>query len=222
MELFDTDKIKAQLQSNDLEEKAKALDMTIAAVRQFVQISVNELAQPDARIVVAERLHLWGSLAVEPLQNLFKESDVDEVKTLASLSLLMLNDLTGVPWLITQISQGDGYTCLVANKLLDAKILGSSDAIMERLANKLSGDDLFTECLLDALYKAGIAVPLELEDRTGHSIISSLEKLVLDNPDSSAVIQRIAVLKQLKRKLPKVLYNKLAEHDHLRRIIEIL
>jgi hypothetical protein len=161
---------------NEVEKQVGALEKAAQLSSFLAQEAVNAFEKSDkTRFLVAERLQRFGSLIVEPLENLFSRTTDPEVRTLSGLVLLKLKSSVGVEWLMKALSHDRQYACVIGRYLIDAGIDGVETVIVERLRNFRSDEVDLVLCFLDLLAALNYTLPADI--RQLMSADSSPEKL---------------------------------------------
>jgi len=163
--------------ASDTEMQAQAIDEAIQVNSLLADAAVYALEKGPNRYFVAERLHNFGSILVEPLQVLLEESAHAEVRILAALVLLRLGSKAGVPVLLEAVltEPVDGYASLVVERLAANGVDEASGAIITRLRKfdpskvelgksfESNPSKDFVVSLLSAMQTFGIALPPDLQ-----------------------------------------------------------
>ncbi len=123
------------LNASDAKTQAQAIDEAIQVNSLLADAAVYALQNGQDRYFVAERLPNFGSIIMEPLQALLKESADAEVKVLASLVLLRLGSKVGVPDLLQAVltEPVDRYAALIVDRLAACGVSETSEAVINRL-----------------------------------------------------------------------------------------
>ena len=135
LEKHDLTRLAVFLNASDTKAQAQAIDEAIQVNFLLADAAVYALQHGQDRYFVAERLHNFGSVIVEPLQALLKESTNTEAKILASLVLLRLGSKVGISILLEAVltEPVDRYASLVVDRLAANSISEASTAIIARL-----------------------------------------------------------------------------------------
>lgn len=131
----DLTRLAGFLTASDTKIQVQAIDEAIQINSLLADAAVYALQNGPDRYFVAERLHNFGSILIEPLQALLNESTDDEVKILAALVLLRLGSKAGVPILLGAIltEPVDRYASLIAERLAANGVSGADEAVIARL-----------------------------------------------------------------------------------------
>jgi len=123
------------LSASDAKTQGQAIDEAIQVNSLLADAAVYALQNGQDRYFVAERLPNFGSIIMEPLQALLKESADAEVKVLASLVLLRLGSKAGVPDLLQAVltEPVDRYAALIVDRLAACGISETGEAVINRL-----------------------------------------------------------------------------------------
>jgi hypothetical protein len=150
----DLDAALARLASRDVEHRVGAVEDLGHIMNQVIDRVVEEFAEPGpSRYLIFERLGRFGSLVVEPLEQLLQRSaDADqELRVLTAAALLSLGSRAGVQALLRAVQPGEPLVCLVARVLADAGIVEAAAVIEDSLYQcDLSRTEII-ECLAVAL-----------------------------------------------------------------------
>src|SRR5690242_12970901 len=133
MTSIDLDAALTDFASDQLERQIPALDQLCELVNCLVKLAVDKLETGPERFLVAERLHNLGGTAIVPLESLLMRTDNREVRILASLVLLQLESLTGVPWLLQGILEDRNYATLIVSHVAHHRISATAERIVARL-----------------------------------------------------------------------------------------
>ena len=145
LEKHDLTRLAVFLNASDTKTQAQAIEEAIQVNFLLADAAVYALQHGQDRYFVAERLHNFGSIIVEPLQALLKESADTEAKILASLVLLRLGSNAGIPVLLEAVltEPVDRYASLVVERLAASGVSEAGPAIIARLRqSSLEEDDL--------------------------------------------------------------------------------
>ena len=174
---YDLAQLSAFLHEADVEKQTQAIEEAIHINSLLAFSAVRALKDGQDRYFVAERLHNFGSIAIEPLETLLKESNEAAVKTLASLVLLRLGSKAGVSVLLDAVltEPVDRYASLIVEALAVSGIKKAGSAFITRLRQINSAEsDLgksfesnpnkdFVVSVLHALNTLSLALPEDLE-----------------------------------------------------------
>jgi hypothetical protein len=143
----------------------QALEELSEAVVVLVEKAVDTLKSSPHPFLVAERLNLFGSLVIEPLERLINSDVSSETKILASLVLLQFGSKVGLPYLLEAIVTDHNYACLATGHLVKAGVTEVGDRIIARLRLcQLEEVDLIL-CLVQGLKDLGIQLPSDARTR---------------------------------------------------------
>ena len=158
----------ANLQSEDIESKIRAVEYLAIQTQVLVDAVVEHLQDPEpARYLIFERLVRFGSLAVAPLQRILSESKDGDTRTLAAAALAFLGSRAGESNLLGAVRWGDPNLCVAVKALAEAQAPSAIPLIEEALRHgqideATSGT---IECLLSGLKRLGAPVPEDILDR---------------------------------------------------------
>ena len=135
LEKHDLNRLAVFLNASDTKTQAQAIEEAIQVNFLLADAAVYALQHGEGRYFVAERLHNFGSIIVEPLQALLKESNDTEAKILASLILLRLGSKAGIPILLEAVlaEPVDRYAALVVGRLAANGVRQASELVVTRL-----------------------------------------------------------------------------------------
>ena len=135
LEKHDLTQLATFLNASDTQTQAQAIDEAIQVNSLLADAAVYALQHGQDRYFVAERLHNFGSIIVEPLQALLREAADAEAKILAALVLLRLGSKSGIPVLLDAVlaEPVDRYAALIVERLAANGVSEASPAIIARL-----------------------------------------------------------------------------------------
>ena len=135
LEKHDLIQLATFLNASDTQTQAQAIDEAIQVNSLLADAAVYALQHGQDRYFVAERLHNFGSIIVEPLQALLREAADAEAKILAALVLLRLGSKSGIPVLLDAVlaEPVDRYAALIVERLAANGVGEASPAIIARL-----------------------------------------------------------------------------------------
>ena len=152
----------------DIEEQIGRLESQISTVLADIDRCVNELlVDSGGRQFVAERLPKLGSAALPSILRLLGP-DIDdiEVRFLAGLVGVALGDRSVcVTELFEELARGGRYMIYAADNLVDHRIPGAMEAVLEALQMRPLEDAMFVSSLLAILHRAGGQLSLEERKR---------------------------------------------------------
>lgn len=136
------------------------LENRIGRVEVDVRACVRELIEPDGRYLVMERLPRLGSAVVGPIHELLDESGAEdmELRAMAALVALEVGDESVASILLHETESGGQLAPLVARRLADRRIHGTSDAVLTALRASPTDADVVV-AYLDALHRASAVLP---------------------------------------------------------------
>ena len=158
----------ANLQSNEIESKIRAVEYLATQTQDLVNAVVERLEDPEpARYLIFERLGRFGSLAIAPLERILRESNDEDVRTLAAAALAFLGSRTGESILLKAIRWNDLNICIAVTALAEVQVQSAIPLIQEVLRqcpiNEATSGTI--ECLLGGLKTLGAPVPEDIRDR---------------------------------------------------------
>jgi HEAT repeat protein len=112
-----------RLGSPDLKTHVGAVEDLAHVVNEVIDRVLEEFARPGpARYPIFERLGRFGSLAVDPLEQLLVRSEDRELRVLTAAALLSLGSRAGVEVLLDAVRADDPLVCLAVRVLADSGI----------------------------------------------------------------------------------------------------
>ncbi len=172
-EHVDLEALLSDLENSDIGKQIAALEQARDIVKTLTRKSVEALESSAYPEFVAERLASFGSIAIQPLELIFANSDDTEVKTHAALVLLQLHSKLGVAYLLSELVRGADYACLIARHLVRAEIAESSDAIIAYLKTSSLQNSGLTICLLELMNREKQKLPDDVRTRLANSSIAA-------------------------------------------------
>lgn len=131
-------------------ERIPALNELIDQVMDEVRVAVSALNVNEGRLFVSEALFRLGTIAIDPLKELYQGTDDLDVRFHVALLLLSLGDDTYVGDLIAALKiEKSEDICLIANKLKRGNITEAVEPLTERLLSTGQVHEIL--CLLEAL-----------------------------------------------------------------------
>lgn len=121
----ESDGALARLESRDLEHRVRAVEDLGHIMNRVIDRVIDEFAEPGpSRFLIFERLGRFGSLMVDPLEQLLERSgDADqELQVLTAAALLALGSPLGVQVLLREVRPNQPFVCLAARILANAGI----------------------------------------------------------------------------------------------------
>lgn len=161
----DLERLVKDLDSQKIEKQVLAIEEIAETVELLVIKVVETLDHCNNPLFIAERLCLFGTLAVPPLEKLLKKSKKSNVSILAALALMGLGSKVGVPKLLSSITKSKEYAYLISRHLAREGITEAIEPILNLLrdceTNKV--DEIVT--LIEALNQLNTEIPLEIYER---------------------------------------------------------
>ncbi|MBZ0305604.1 MAG: hypothetical protein K8I82_06005 [Anaerolineae bacterium] len=219
MEIFNSELVVESLEKDTLKNRLATLEMVIKIFSDITRSAVRSLEQSEGRLLIAERLHLFGSIAISHLQELHMTTTEEEIKTLTAIVLLRLGNTSGIRWLLKVIQIGKSeYVCLCARQLANARVREAGEVIISQLHSLNFYDEQLLICLLKALQILEIEIPEELSASLAFAMISRLQLVDLD--DLSSIINLLDILLILRQDMPVELYMRFSKINSLNNIIK--
>ncbi len=153
------------LSSENIETQLTTLEAGIDLMRQMAKTATGELGNKQSDYLVAERLHGFGSLVIEPLEEFIAKSCNLDEKVLAAWVLLKVGSSAGLPHLLDAIENSHNYHCLAAEVLARARFTEAAGRIIARLRHADITDELQIISLLSSLKKLNTDLPPDLESK---------------------------------------------------------
>lgn len=158
--------VMRQMTSPDLAARVTAVEDLAHIANQIVDIVLEEFAKPGpARYLIFERLGRFGSLVVEPLEQLLVRSDDQELRVLAAAALLSLESRVGVEVLIDSIRADHPQACLAVRVLADSGITEAEPRIERALYQCDLTNTALVECLVAGLRRFRDPLPDDVRAR---------------------------------------------------------
>ena len=149
-----------RLSSDDIDERVGAVEDLAHISNRAVDQVVEAFEAPGAaRFAIFERLGRFGSLAVDPLEQLLTRTQDSELQVLASAALLALGSRVGVGVLLEAIRADHEYKCVAARMLSDAMVDEAEPVLRQAILERRSDDQSALECLVVALRRLSGSLP---------------------------------------------------------------
>jgi hypothetical protein len=149
-----------ELASPDFTARVSAVEDLAHFANKTIDRVLEEFARPGpARYLIFERLARFGSLIVEPLEQLLARSDDDELRVLTAAALLALGSRAGLEVLLDTVRADDPLVCVVVRVLAEAKISQAAPRIEEAVYQCDIGNTAILECLIAALRRFSDRLP---------------------------------------------------------------
>lgn len=144
------------LASPDVAARVSAVEDLAHIANQIVDRVLDEFAKPGpARYLIFERLGRFGSLVVEPLEQLLVRSDDQELRVLTAAALLRLGSRSGVEVLLDSVRADDPQVCLAVRVLADSGTKEAAAKIEAALYQCDLTNTSVVECLVAGLRLLG-------------------------------------------------------------------
>ncbi|MEV6733074.1 MULTISPECIES: HEAT repeat domain-containing protein [unclassified Streptomyces] len=142
----------AGLASPDLATRVGAVE-ALAVCSSAIAAQVAALFETDeeARSLVFERLGRFGSLMVEPLEDVYRKAEDQGLRRMSASALTYLGSDAGVPSLMAALAAGDPDLCMAAITLSSAGVSQAAGPIEEALLACDLSDTRTLECLVSSL-----------------------------------------------------------------------
>ena len=201
MNTADLDSLMEIIGSGDTAESTHALEQILEVFNQIVRAVVASVEDNETPLFIMERLHLFGSIAIPHLEELYGKLTDGETKILTAISLLLLNNPMGVQYLLEKLANQGDYDFLITYKLVNADVREVIPVIEGRLRSCTTDDSERIICFLEALLKLSVAIPPQIKQSLGNAVVHQLSSI--DREDTHQVIQNLEILKLLDWELPK-------------------
>jgi hypothetical protein len=162
---FDLEKVLGRLESDNPEEQAIALDEAVAILDRFCRAVVDRFVRCEDRFIIWERLFRLGPFLIEPLKEVFLQTQDSELRGLSAMTLLKLGDRIGLPNLLEMILTEDDLLFPVVSLLAQMQVLEASDFMIKRLKSLSFDRILHIQSLIAALERLGTSLPSDLIER---------------------------------------------------------
>lgn len=158
--------VLGRLSSAEPEAQIGAVEELIHVSNQVVDRVLQEFAKPGpARYLIFERLGRFGSLIVEPLEQLLERSGDDrELRVLAAAALLSFNSRVGVGFLLDAVRPEDPLVCLAAGILAKSKVAEAAPRLHDAIKQCALHRTAVLECLTTALWTFTNPLPEDVEE----------------------------------------------------------
>jgi hypothetical protein len=157
-----------ELASTDFVERVSAVEQLAHVSNKIVDKVLEELARPgSARYLIFERLGRFGSLIVEPLEQLLVRSDDHELRVLTAVALLSLGSRAGLEVVLDAVRADDPLVCVAARVLADTGVDEAQPRIEEAVYQCEISNTAVIECLVAALH--------QFNDHLSEGIIARLQ-----------------------------------------------
>jgi HEAT repeat protein len=155
-----------QLDSADLEQRVRSVEALAHVSNRIVDRVIEELAKPGpARGLIFERLGRFGTVAIEPLEQLLWRSDDHELRILCAAALLYLDSKAGVQVLLDAVTPDEPLVCIAVRALSGAGVTEAASRIQNAIHEcDLAQTDVL-ECLVSALRRLAGTLPADIQAR---------------------------------------------------------
>jgi hypothetical protein len=150
------------LGSGAVERRVRAVEDLGHVVSRIVDGVVEKFAEPGpARYLIFERLGRFGSLVIDPLEQLlWRCGDADpELRVLCAAALMSLGSRAGIGDLLQAVRADDPHVCLAARVLADAQVQEGAAVIEDALYRCDLAQTAVIECLVVALRRLADPLP---------------------------------------------------------------
>jgi hypothetical protein len=152
--------VLGELGSPDLAARVSAVGELAHIANKIVDRVLEEFARPGSgRYLIFERLGSFGSLVVEPLEQVLLRSDDQELRVLTAAALLSLGSRAGVEVLLDTVQADEALVCVVARVLANADVTEAAPRIEEAVFQCDIGNTAVLECLIAALRRLSDHLP---------------------------------------------------------------
>ncbi|MER8181995.1 hypothetical protein [Kitasatospora sp. NPDC094015] len=142
------------LGSSDLESRVRAVEELAACSSTIAaQVAASFEGDEEARSLIFERLGRFGSLMLEPMEQVYQRADDQSVKLMSASALLYMGSKVGVPSLMAAIRPGDPNLCMATISLSAAGYSEAAEPIEGALLGCDISDARTLECLASSLRK---------------------------------------------------------------------
>jgi len=159
------------LKSGDIQKQISALE----DLREFLLMAVAEalkaLKATNNPLLLAEKIYHFGSIAQQPLEQMFLETSGEELKIILAALLVQLGSKTGIQTLFNAIKNGNEYQHLAVTSLAKANIREACPYIIETLEHldrsfyMRRENAPFINTFLIALERLDCQLPAHLKER---------------------------------------------------------
>ncbi|MFJ2582666.1 hypothetical protein [Kitasatospora aureofaciens] len=148
------------LESPDLESRVRAVEDLAACSSVIVERVVASFeTDEEARFLIFERLGRFGSLAVDPMERVYRETDNESVRLMSASALIYMGSAVGVPSLLGVIAAGNPNLCMAATSLSSAGVAEAAEPIENALLECDISDAKTLECLVSSLRRLKHSMP---------------------------------------------------------------
>lgn len=186
------DNLIAEFSADRLHISMKALEDGVKVAERLVEAAVDALVASNARTYVAERVVMYGSLAVKPLMNVFQSTEDNDVKTHAALCLLHLGHIDGVDWLLRELETDNDLVIVIAHKLTQHGVVETTHAIIKNLRVTRPNNALNIVPLVEAIKKVGGRLPDDLAEALTHDAVTRMRQA--DELEFSLVVDSLGII----------------------------
>jgi hypothetical protein len=154
---------------NSLDAWLTSFELRISAIEAQVRSCTLELAEPDRRVAVMDRMSALGTMALVPLRDLMADPQAEPgARVAAALVALNLGERDVAPTVLMDHIRTSGengeFVPMAARELAANGIARSADPILEALnARDMSQATVLS--FLDALRVLGVGLPRHTRDR---------------------------------------------------------
>jgi hypothetical protein len=155
-----------QLDSADLEQRVRAVEALAHIGNRIIDRVIEEFAKPGpTRNLIFERLGRFGTVAIEPLEQLLWQTDDHELKILSAAALLHLGSQAGIRVLFDAVTPDEPLVCIAVHALSEAGVTEAAARIENAIhQSDLSQTDVL-ECLVSGLRRLTGSLPTDVQER---------------------------------------------------------
>jgi len=207
-----------ELKNSSLEQRIEALDALNVQLDELILLAVSSLRFRQGRYFVAERIFKLGSTVINPLEELFEQTDDRDLKTVIALLLIKLGSTNRKHWLIDALISTKEDVCLIANALANAGIKEAANTLIKKFhVTKITEIDTLL-CLCNALETLGEDMPTEVSDASYQEIIGILK--TVDLSDFDTIAKSLELIIKLKYQIDSNIVSRLATSPSNHRLLK--
>ena len=199
-------------------ERISALVGIQNQIMELTKLAVSSLTVKDhTRLFVAERLHTFGTIVIDPLHKLYATSADEDLHFHIAILLLKLGDLSYVDIILNALinkSHPDDI-CFIANSLAKAKVIEASNLLIDILVSANSLDEII--CLISAIRILDVEIPSEIVNKICSDMRENTMRVELQ--DFSTISISIEIITALGCSLDKSIVTRLSQNDSNKRLL---
>jgi hypothetical protein len=154
------------LKSDAPDERSRAVERSAVAIERLTHGVVASLENAGThQLYVADHVHRFGTLMVEPLTALLERTADPDTRVLCSLLLLRLHSNAGVEHLQRAVREGSDWSTRAARVLAEADVHEAAPAIVHRLRTVDLTEAEEIDGLFEALEALEHTIPADLAAR---------------------------------------------------------